>query len=135
METIQAKLELRGDCIRVRVQTWPDGRDLMRALLSRSPQHPRAVVELLEAIARWEGRTVHAAVIADESGCSCLSGRFPDLLPETTPLVQCDYVGRRSVPARDRGALHLSGRGRDEPRVVSAVEPCLPFPACREVGR
>jgi hypothetical protein len=127
METIQAKLDYRGNCIRVRVQTWPDGRDLMRALLGRSPQHPRAVMELLEAVARWEGRTVHAAVVADESGCSCLSEHFLDLLPATTPLVQYDYVGRRSVPARDRGALHLRGRGRDEP--------CLPFPACREVGR
>jgi hypothetical protein len=135
METIQAKLEIRGNRIRVRVATWPEGRDLLRAMLCASPRHPRAVMDLLEAIARWEGRTVHAAVVADGSGCSCLSGVFPDLLPETTPLVQCDYVGRRSAPVRDRGVLRLRGRGRDEPPAVSAVEPCLPFPTCKGVGR
>ncbi len=92
-------------------------------------------MELLEAVARWEGRTVHAALVADESACSYRGGPFPDLLPETTPLVHCDYVVLRAAPARDHGALHLRGRGRDEPPVVSAVEPCLPFPACRGVGR
>ena len=126
METIQAKVERHGSSIRVRMRTWPEGRDLLRARLCASPQHPRAVLELLEAIARWEGRTVHAALVADESGCSCLSGLFPDLVPETTPLVQCDYVVRRSTPGRARGALVLRG-GREEP--------CLPFPASKGVGR
>jgi hypothetical protein len=127
METIQAKVELRGNRVRVRVWTWPDRLDLLRAQLCASPQHPRAVMDLLEAVARWEGRTVHAALVADESACSYRGGPFPDLLPETPPLVHCDYVARRSRPGRDRGVLDLRGLGRDEP--------CLPFPACRGVGR
>jgi len=127
METIEARLELREGCIRVRVWTWPQGRDLLRARLSATLQHPRAAVELLEAVARWEGRMVHAALVVDESVCSIPSGVFPDLLAETTPLVECDYVGRRAVRACDRSALHLRGPGRDEP--------CLPLGVRKGVGR
>lgn len=126
METIHARLERHGSCIRIRVRTWPDSRDLLRARLCASPQHPRAALELLEAIARWEGRTVHAAAVVDESGCSFLSGLFPDAMPDT-PLVQCDYVDRRAATGRNRGALALRRGGRDEP--------CLPFPAYTGVRR
>jgi|GEM_PF-3898654 hypothetical protein len=117
MEKILAKLELWGNCIRVRVWTWPDRRDLLRARLSASPQHGRAALELLESVARWEGRPVHAAVVVDESACSTPSQVFPDLLPETTPLVECDYVAHRVSLYRERSALHLRGHGREEPRL------------------
>jgi len=127
METIQAKVEHRWSGVRVRVWTWPDQTDLLKARLSASPQHPRAVMELLEAIARWEGRTVHAALVADESACSYRGGIFHDLLPEVSPLVQCDYVSPRTMSASERGALRLRGHGRDEQ--------CLPFPAYKGVGR
>ena len=135
METIQAKVEHRWSGVRVRVWTWPDQTDLLKARLSASPQHPRAVMELLEAIARWEGRTVHAALVADESAYSYRGGPLFDLLPETPPVVHCDCVARRSRHGRDRGVLDFRGLGRDEVPLVSTVEPSLPFPACRGVGR
>lgn len=113
METIQAELERRGRFIVVRVRSWPDRRDLLRARLAPNPQHPRAVQELLEAIARWEGRTVHAAVTVDESACSGLLGVFPDLLPEASPLVVYDFVDRRAMHCRDRKPLHLRGGCND----------------------
>ena len=114
METIQAELELRGRFIRVRVRTWPDQRDLLRAQLSTTPQHPRATLELLEAIARWEGAMVHAAVTVDASAYCGPMGIFPDLMPEASPLVVCDFVGRQGMHRRDRRALSLRGGGRDE---------------------
>jgi len=117
MERILAKLELWGSCIRVRVWTWPDQQDLLRARLGASPRHGRAALELLESVARWEGRTVHAAVVVDESALSIPSGVFPDLLPETSPLVERDYVAHRALLYRERSALHLRGHGRDEPRL------------------
>lgn len=127
METIQARLELQGGCVRVRVRTWPDGRDLLRARLAASPGHPRAALELLEAVARWEGRAVHAAVIVDESACCVPTGLFPDLLPEASPLVACDYVAHRAKLYRERSALHLRGGGRDRQ--------CELFPAAARRAR
>ena len=117
MEKILAKLELWGSCIRVRVWTWPERRDLLRARLSASPQHGRAALELLESVARWEGQPVHAVVIVDESVRSIPSGAYPDLLRESTPLVVRDGVILRSMSYHERSALHLRGHGRDEPRL------------------
>jgi len=135
METIQAKVKLRGNRVRVRVWNWPDRLDLLRARLCTSPQRPSAAMDLQEAVARWEGRTVHAALVADESAYSYRGGPLFDLLPETPPVVHCDCVARRSRHGRDRGVLDFRGLGRDEVPLVSTVEPSLPFPACRGVGR
>ena len=39
---------------------------ILKARLSRSPSHPRAMSTLLEAIALWQGLPIRAALCADE---------------------------------------------------------------------
>jgi len=80
MNEIQVVMEARKREILGRAWQWPDPREVLRAQLSPWPSHPRAAVELLEAVARWQGRPVHAAVVAGgQDGC-WLGRVFPDLL-------------------------------------------------------
>lgn len=46
---------------------------LVHATLRPNPQHPRALATLLEALALWQGCTVHAALLAER--------RFPGCAP------------------------------------------------------
>ena len=69
------------------------GTTLLKARLSPSPAHPRALSTLLEAIALWEGKKVHAALVADAgasgSDCSLYREAFLDT---GGPLYALDWV-------------------------------------------
>ena len=49
---------------------------ILKARLSRSPAHPRAMASLLEAIALWQGLPIRAALCADERHDGCDSSLF-----------------------------------------------------------
>ena len=69
------------------------GTTLLKARLSRSPAHPRALATLLEAIALWEGKKVHAALVAagSASGSDCSLYREA-FLDTGGPLYALDWV-------------------------------------------
>jgi hypothetical protein len=100
MDEIQAVLEVRKREVFIRAWEWPGSMEVLRAYLRSTPSHPRAPVELLEALARWQGRRVHAAVVVGRSdGCS-LGRLFPDLFePEPTALVEVSFVPYRPAGA------------------------------------
>lgn len=55
---------------------------ILKARLCAEPKHPRALGTLLEAIALWEGRHVHAALAADEKVEGSDSMLFREVVPE-----------------------------------------------------
>jgi hypothetical protein len=87
---------------------------ILKARLSRSPSHPRALASLLEAVALWQGVPIRAALCADER----LGGSDTSLFRETFtdvggPLYTLDWIPAldqaRRAPRRD-----ISGMGKFE---------------------
>ena len=81
----------------------PEGNEVLKARLPSLPQHPRALLALLEAVAMWAGQTVTAAI----SVPSTLDPRFGEALfhggplPVDSALVRFDVVSprrRRTLP-------------------------------------
>ena len=100
MHEIQAVMEVRKREVLIRAWEWPEPNEVLRAYLTTSPSHPRAPLELLEALARWQGRRVHAAVVVGRPDGSCLGRLFPDLFePEPTALVEVSFVEHRPCGA------------------------------------
>lgn len=86
---------------------------ILKARLSATAQHPRAVPALLEALALWQGLPVRAAVVVDGkdgSSATRLSlDRFADF--GGPPLYTLEFVpGRRG---RQRDGLDGLGRFHD----------------------
>jgi hypothetical protein len=96
--------------------TSPEGDDLIKARLPMRPQHPRALLTLLEGVALWSGQPLDAVIFAGAH-----DGPEPwgeDLWPPESPLVRFDFA---VPPVRARRTL--SGVGdfrvvRRPPRVV-----------------
>jgi len=84
---------------------------ILKARLRRDPSHPRALATLLEAMALWEGRHVHAALAADDEPTSYASSlcRSPWTDIGIDPLFTVDWV---PVGGRKRRASQISGMGR-----------------------
>ena len=60
-----------------RILATDDGDDCLKAVLPSSPVHPRALHTLLEGLALWHGRPVHAVLLADgPSGTSRVDTLF-----------------------------------------------------------
>jgi len=96
MNEIQVVLEVRKREVLLRAWEWPEPREVFRAYLNSTPSHPKAPMELLEALSRWQGRRVHAAVVVGRPDGSCLGRLFPDLLePEPTAQVHVSFVEHR----------------------------------------
>jgi len=98
MESIWMGIAPNATSTRVLAMAGPHD-TLLKARLSRSPSHPRAMATLLEAIALWQGRTIRAALCADAR----LDGSDSSLFRETFadvggPLYTLDWI-----PARGRG--------------------------------
>jgi hypothetical protein len=64
MESIWMGIAPSASCTRVLAMAGPHD-TILKARLSRSPSHPRAMVSLIEAIALWQGLPVRAALCAD----------------------------------------------------------------------
>jgi hypothetical protein len=77
---------------RVLVTQGPE-RTLLTAHLAPSTQHPRALPYLLEALAFWEGTTVHAVLAVDDAGATSGTSLYRDVFAEAdTPLYRLDWV-------------------------------------------
>jgi hypothetical protein len=98
---------------RVLVQDGPE-QTLLKARLPHSPQHPRAVATLCEAVALWCGRPVRAALAADGPGTFCATTPWLDTFDAVTrsPLFQIEFVSR-ARPPREREGLDGLGDFRD----------------------
>lgn len=113
------KSTLRVDCKKVKllVSGYRQG-DILKACLPASPQHPRAVLTLLEGLALWNGRRLSVAISVDETylhyGESSLFGE--GLWPVESPLVNFEMVqkGRKKHHIRGVGdfrSLRMQARG------------------------
>jgi hypothetical protein len=72
---------------------------ILKARLSRSPSHPRAMASLLEAIALWQGLPIRAALCADERPDGYDSSLFRETFTDMGgPLYTLDWV-----PALEHG--------------------------------
>jgi hypothetical protein len=55
---------------------------ILKARLASEPHHPRALATLLEAVALWQGRHVHAALAADARVEGSDSTLFREVIPD-----------------------------------------------------
>lgn len=66
---------------------------ILKARLSRQPTHPRALPALLEALALWQGQSVHAALAAEERGFGADLSAYDGMrLDDGTPLYTVQWV-------------------------------------------
>ncbi|MFZ5478061.1 MAG: hypothetical protein ACOZNI_14900 [Myxococcota bacterium] len=90
--------------------TDPDRNEVLKAAMPPFPQHPRALITLLEGIALWAGQPLTAAVCAappvDRRSAEALFG--DGLLPLDSPLVRFDVLApvRRRRTIRGVGDFH-----------------------------
>ncbi len=75
---------------------------ILKARLSASPSHPRALSTLLEAVALWQGTRVRAALAAADQDGGSDSSLYLDAFADVGgPLYTLHWV-----PAPDRGRRH-----------------------------
>lgn len=111
MRSLWVAIDSRCDQTRILATAGPK-ETVLKARLSATAQHPRAVPALLEALALWEGMPVRAAVIADGTdGSSATRLRldsFADFVGE--PLYKLEFVPGHKRRHRDlldgMGAFH-----------------------------
>jgi hypothetical protein len=77
------------------LMTDPDRNEVLKAALPPFPQHPRALLTLLEALSLWIGQPLTVAVSAEpQVDRRCAEALFGDgLLPLDSALVRFDLVG------------------------------------------
>lgn len=85
------------------LMTDPDRNEVLKAALPPFPQHPRALLTLLEALSLWVGQPLTAAISAVPPVESrCAEALFGDgLLPLDSALVRFDVI----PPSRRRRTL------------------------------
>lgn len=101
-------IDSRPDETRVLATAGPKA-TVLKARLSSTTHHPRAVPALLEALALWEGMPVRAAVVvggADDSSATRLKLDFLTDL-SSTPLYRLEFVDSHRRRHDDR----LGGMG------------------------
>lgn len=86
---------------------------ILKARLSATAQHPRAVPALLEALAMWEGAPVRAALVVDEGERASASRLSLDAWADFggAPLYTLEFV--RGLKRRHRDELAGLGRFAD----------------------
>jgi hypothetical protein len=103
MRPLWVAIDSKSDETRVLVTAGPR-ETVLKARLSPTPQHPRAVVALLEALAMWEGTMARAVVVVDDRDGSSATrlklGDMADLFGE--PLYQLQFVPGHKRHHRDR---------------------------------
>jgi hypothetical protein len=85
-----------------------EGEDLLKAHLPSNPDHPRALLTVLEGLALWHGKPMSAVISADVPVSHSLGlGSFGDFdnWPSDSALVQFKFA----IPAR--GGRRLNGFG------------------------
>lgn len=112
MRSIWVGIDSKCDGTRV-LATTGSSETILKARLSASAQHPRAVPTLLEALAMWQGMPVHAALVVDATDGSSATRLCLDALTDFggAPLYTLEFVhGRRR---RHRDPLEGLGRFHD----------------------
>ncbi len=111
MRSLWVAIDSRCDETRVLVTAGPR-ETVLKARLSATARHPRALPALLEALAMWEGMPVHAVVVADGTDGSSATrlklGWLADF--DGTPLYELEFVRGHKRRHRDQldgmGAFH-----------------------------
>ena len=102
--TYKAALRCQTEGLQVLVTEMGD--DVLKARLSPTPAHPRALVTLLEGLALWQGTTLAVAVSVDENAQGCFEQVFygyGGLLRPESPLVDIEHRFDNRRPRRLRG--------------------------------
>jgi hypothetical protein len=89
--------------------------DVLKARLSSTPRHPRALVTLCEGLALWHGAQLHVAVSAEDDARDCFERIFyaDGLVEPESPLVMLEHR-----PSRARARRRLCGHGLGDFRGV-----------------
>lgn len=87
---------------------------ILKARLTRSPSHPRAMATLLEAVALWQGRRVRAALCADDMRHGFDSCLFHETFADAGgPLYSLEWIPARERARRARRDLAGMGHFAD----------------------
>jgi hypothetical protein len=109
MRSLWVAIDSKCDETRILATAGPR-ETVLKARLSATAQHPRALPALLEALAMWEGMPVRAAVVADGSDGSSATrlklGWLADFVGD--PLYRLEFVPGHKRRHRDG----LTGLGR-----------------------
>jgi len=93
-------LEIHRD--RVDLLVTERGREVLYAQLPHSPNHPRALLFLLEGLALWNGERLCVVIYADEPVHPSLGlGRTGDEWPGDNPLLEYLFVERPRPGTRE----------------------------------
>ncbi len=108
MSPLWVVIDSRCDETRILATCGPT-ETVLKARLSATAQHPRALPTLLEALAMWQGTAIRAVVVVDDQDGSCVTRLKLDFGAdfEGAPLYKLEYVPRRRPHHRDR----LDGMG------------------------
>jgi len=88
----------------VRILVTEAGDDCLKAVLPSHPAHPRALHTLLEGLAQWHGRPVHAALVVDgPSACSRIDALVGEVWPRDLATVRFEIRHPRVDRRRIRG--------------------------------
>jgi hypothetical protein len=103
MRPLWIAIDSRPDETRVLATAGPR-ETVLKARLSPTPQHPRAVLALLEALAMWEGTMARAVVVVDERDSSSATRLKLDWMADFhgEPLYQLQFVNGHKRRHRDR---------------------------------
>jgi hypothetical protein len=103
MRPLWVAIDSRPDETRVLATAGPR-ETVLKARLSPTPQHPRAVPALLEALAMWEGTMVRAVVVVDDRDGSSATRLKLEWTADFTgePLYQLQFVAGHKRHHRDR---------------------------------
>jgi hypothetical protein len=102
----KATLEVKPETIKVLV-TEGEGDEVLKAVFTGNPDHPRALITLLEGLALWSGTPLCAAICAAEPvGRSLGLGAGELGWPEQTALVSFELVDP-SRPRRRIGQINF----------------------------
>jgi hypothetical protein len=112
MRSLWVAIDSRNNGTRILAMQGPK-ETVLKARLSATTQHQRAVPTLLEALALWEGMPVRAVVVADDPGGLSLARLKLDRTladQETDPLYKLELVPGHKRRHRDlldaMGAFH-----------------------------
>lgn len=85
---------------------------ILKARLSPSPAHPRAMATLLEAVALWQGTQVRAALCAAEKDGASDSSLYREAFNDGGgPLYTLDWVPARRARRRHRDLAGVGAFG------------------------
>ena len=113
MKSIWVGIKPERDATRVIAMAGPGAeRTLLKARLLPSPSSRSALPSLLEAIALWQGKPVHAALVAGAQGAEFGTSLYRDCLPDFgNALYTLEYVESLRRPRRRDD---ITGMGRFE---------------------